>query len=64
VSLVGAAIGDRIGQRLGRAGGTAAPEQIRHGILGEVTVPFDYDARPERYRLGMRVAGEYSAASL
>jgi SAM-dependent methyltransferase len=33
-------------------------------MLGDVTVPFDYDARPERYRLGMRVAGEYSAGSL
>jgi SAM-dependent methyltransferase len=29
-----------------------------------MTVPFDYDGRPERYRLGMRVAGEYSTASL
>ncbi len=27
-------------------------------------MPFDYDARPERYRLGMRVAGECSAGSL
>jgi SAM-dependent methyltransferase len=34
------------------------------GILGDMTVPFDYDGRPERYRLGMRVAGEYSAPSL
>lgn len=32
--------------------------------MSNMTVPFDYDNAPERYRLGMRVAGAYSEGSL
>ena len=36
----------------------------RRGMLPHVTVPFDYDADPQRYKLGMRVAAAHAEMSL
>jgi len=55
------------GGRGPRAAGSAwamgsARLRIRHSAV--VTVPFDYDAAPERYRLGMQVMSTHSMVSL